>query len=410
MKVLWFTDAPMPAMSAHLGQRPTVLGGWMPSLASLLRAENGIELAIATAVPGTADMQFTSEGIRYYTIAQPPGFHFLRHSKANLERARAIVAECRPDVVHVHGTERFYGLIARAELGVPFVVSIQGLISQYRKFWFAGLNYSELLRALRIIDVLRLKGPVLDYRWWRRGASRELEIIRLNQYFIGRTEWDKAWVCAVNPRATYYSCDEAIRPAFFNSGWSLANIERHSMLFTDAMQPLKGIPVLLDAAAILRRKYSDLQVRLAGHWYPRSGWGRIITHKLRTLGLEECVTFTGPVDAPTLAGLLLKANVFASPSWIENSSNSIAEAMLVGTPCVAPFAGGLPTMLTPGETALMCPPGDAPLLAAAVGRIFDDDALALRLTSAAKSVALRRHEPRCIVNRQLEIYQAVMAK
>lgn len=121
------------------------------------------------------------------------------------------------------------------------------------------------------------------------------------------------------------------------------------------------------------------------------------------------VTFTGPVDAPTLAGFLLKANVFVCPSWIENSSNSIAEAMLMGTPCVASFTGGLTTTLTHRETALMYPPGDSALLAAAAGRIFDDDALALRLTSAAKSVALRRHEPQGIVTRQLEIYQAVMA-
>jgi glycosyltransferase involved in cell wall biosynthesis len=381
----------------------------MPSLASLLAAEEGIELAVATTMPDAPNMQFTSEGIRYYTIAQPPGFHFLRHSKANLERAWEIVADYRPDLVHVHGTERFYGLIARAKLDVPIVVSIQGLVSQIRKFWFAGLNYRERLRALRLRDMIRLKGPVLEYRWWQTGASRESEIIRLNEYFIGRTEWDKAWVRAMNPGAMYYCCDEAIRQDFFDRDRSLADIERHSLLFTSAMAPLKGIPVLLDAAAILHRKYPDLQVRLAGDWYPRSGWGRVITHKLRTLGLMECVTFTGPVDAPALAGLLLKAHVFVCPSWIENLSNSTAEAMLVGTPCVASFTGGLTTTLTHRETALMYPPGDSALLAASVERIFDDDALALRLTSAAKSVALRRHEPQRIVTTQLDIYRAIIS-
>jgi len=381
----------------------------MSSLASLLRAEDGIELAVATAVPGAPDMQFTSEGIRYYTIAQAARTHFLKHSKANLERARAIVADYHPDLIHVHGTERFYGLIVGMDMDVPVIVSIQGLISQYRKFWFAGWNYRERLRALRVWDMLRLKGPVLEYRWWQTGASRELEIIRRNQYFIGRTDWDKAWVCAVNPRATYYSCNEAIRPAFFHSDWSLANIGRHSILFTNVMNPLKGIPVLLDAAAILLRKYPDLQVCLTGDWYPGSGWGRVVRHKLRTLGLEDCVTFTGPVEADTLASLLLKANVFASPSWIENSPNTIAEAMLVGTPCVASFTGGLTTILMCGETALMYPPGDSALLAAAVGRVFDDDALAVRLSCAAKRVALRRHDPCRNVARQIEIYQEVLS-
>jgi glycosyltransferase involved in cell wall biosynthesis len=94
---------------------------------------------------------------------------------------------------------------------------------------------------------------------------------------------------------------------------------------------------------------------------------------------------------------------------MEDISNSTAEAMLVGTPCVVSFTGGLTTTLTPGETGLMYPPGDPALLAAAVGRIFDDDALALRLASAARSVALRRHEPRRIVTKQVEIYQEVLS-
>jgi len=126
----------------------------MSSVASLLGAKDGIELAIATAVPGAPAMQFTSEGIRYYTVAQAPGTNFLRHSKADLERARAIVAGYHPDIIHVHWTERFYGLIVGMNLDVPVVVSIQGLVSQVRRFLFAGLSFRDRLRALRIRDVL----------------------------------------------------------------------------------------------------------------------------------------------------------------------------------------------------------------------------------------------------------------
>ena len=409
MRVLWFTNVPLPALSAHLGRPPSVGEHWVHTLASLLLAEPGTELAIATAVPGASDIQFTSNGVRYYTIGQAPGTPFLSHSNRDLTRARAIIADYHPDIVHVHGTEKFYGLVSEVELDAPVVLSIQGLISQYRRFFFAGLNYRERFRTLRVRDILRLKGPLFEYRFWHNGAKRELDIIKRNQYFIGRTDWDKAWVSAVNPRATYYSCDEVIRQDFFDRRWSQANMQRHSILFTNSMQPLKGIPVLIDAAAILLRKYSDLHVCLAGDWYPKSGWGRIITHKLRELGLQPHFTFEGPVDAITLSSLLIRTNVFASPSWIENSPNSIAEAMLVGAPCVAPFTGGLGTILTHGETALMYPPGDSALLAAAISQIFDDDALAARLVTAARSVALQRHDPQRIVHRQLEIYAEVVA-
>jgi glycosyltransferase involved in cell wall biosynthesis len=128
-----------------------------------------------------------------------------------------------------------------------------------------------------------------------------------------------------------------------------------------------------------------------------------------TSGLDECVTFTGPVDAEMLASHLKNVHAFVSSSWLENSSNSVAEAMLVGTPCVVPFTGGLTTLVSPGETGIMYPPGDSALLAAAVSRVFDDDAVAVRLSSAAKRVALRRHDPRRNVARQSEIYQEVLS-
>jgi glycosyltransferase involved in cell wall biosynthesis len=409
MKVLWFINSPLPALSIRLGQKPSLGGGWLSSAAALLRVQEGVELAIATATPDAPNMQFTSEGILYYTIAQAARTHFLRHSKANLRRASDIVADCRPDLIHVHGTERFYGLILGMGVEVPVIVSIQGLISRTRKVLFAGLTFRERIRAIRVRDVLRWTGPLAEYFFWRSGSTRELEIISKNRYFIGRTEWDRAWVHAINPNARYYVCDEVIRPVFFEGCWSLPNIKRHSMLFTSAMQPGKGIPQLLDAAWILRRKYPDLRLQLAGDWYPRSGWGRVIRHRLRTLGLDECVTFSGPVDAETLASHLKNVHAFVSSSWLENSSNSVAEAMLMGTPCVVPFTGGMTTIVSPGETGLMYPPGDPALLAAAVGRVFDDDALAVRLSYAAKRVALRRHDPRRNVARQLEIYQEVIA-
>ena len=66
-------------------------------------------------------------------------------------------------------------------------------------------------------------------------------------------------------------------------------------------------------------------------------------------------------------------------------------------------------MLTPGETGLMYPPGDSALLAASVSRIFDDDSLALRLSSAAKKVALRRHDALRNVAIQVEIDQEVLS-
>ena len=60
---------------------------------------------------------------------------------------------------------------------------------------------------------------------------------------------------------------------------------------------------------------------------------------------------------------LRRAHVFAISSYIENSPNSLCEAMQAGMPCVATYAGGIPSLVEDGRTGLLFPPGDAPLLA-----------------------------------------------
>ena len=110
------------------------------------------------------------------------------------------------------------------------------------------------------------------------------------------------------------------------------------------------------------------------------------------------------------AAELAAADVFAYPSFIDNSPNSLAEAMLVGAPIVASRVGGIPTLLTDGEQGFLAAAGDAAALAAAVERLLADRAAAARLGSAARAVALARHEPGRITDRTLEIYEDVVGR
>ena len=84
--------------------------------------------------------------------------------------------------------------------------------------------------------------------------------------------------------------------------------------------------------------------------------------------------------------------------------------MLVGVPFVASRVGGIPTLLADGEQGLLVAAGDAPALAAAVGRLLADRALAARLGAAARAVALTRHDPARISARTMEIYEDVAGR
>jgi len=64
------------------------------------------------------------------------------------------------------------------------------------------------------------------------------------------------------------------------------------------------------------------------------------------------------------------------PTHADNSPNSLAEAMVVGTPCVAGAAGGIPTLGRDGVDALLVQHDDPYALAGAILRLIDDPPLA----------------------------------
>ena len=101
----------------------------------------------------------------------------------------------------------------------------------------------------------------------------------------------------------------------------------------------------------------------------------------------------------------LEANVFVLPSTIENSPNSMGEAMLLGVPCVAADVGGVSTLLKNEEEGFVVPSGEVQLLADSICRIFAMEAEAERMGRAAREHALRTHDPEKNLCDLLEIYR-----
>jgi glycosyltransferase involved in cell wall biosynthesis len=115
----------------------------------------------------------------------------------------------------------------------------------------------------------------------------------------------------------------------------------------------------------------------------------------------------GQLTAEKMADELTSANVFVIPSLIENSPNSLAEAMIVGTPTVSSFVGGIPSMVRDNETSLCFPPGDEKVMAERINMIFRDDMLAVRLSEEAQKTAHKRHDRHTIVTTMLIIYRSL---
>jgi len=110
-----------------------------------------------------------------------------------------------------------------------------------------------------------------------------------------------------------------------------------------------------------------------------------------------------------MAGYYQNSHVFVCPSSIENSSNSLCEAQLTGTPVVASFVGGIPDLVIHNETGLLYRFEEYEMMAYQIKKIFLDDNLALRLSQQGKIVAAKRHDRRENASRLIKIYENVLS-
>ncbi len=379
-------------------------GGWIASLISALHSRPDINQACAAF--GSKKSITNRERLVFSII--PHGRAILSNTRC-LESCRRLVNDYQPDIVHIHGTESSFGLLkARHMIDCPVVMSLQGLLGPYAEWYrfFGASSIVEIIRMHRFLELPVLRGLLFNYLRFRSRARREREIIQGNGFFLGRTAWDRAYIKARNPSARYYINNEILREPFFKVTWDIRNMKRHRILFTNGGHPRKGVELLFEAALLLKTRFPDIQVQIAGYISRRSGYGKYVRRWVKRLGPSACLL--GQLNAEKMAAVLRSAHLFVSPSYIDNSPNAVCEAQLVGLPVLATYTGGLPSLVTDGETGLFVPTGDAASLAAKIETVFLDDQLAVRLGRQARMQALRRHDSTKIVDELIQTYQEII--
>jgi glycosyltransferase involved in cell wall biosynthesis len=271
MKVLWLTNILMPDLAIALGKTPSSCGGWTVALADALVKSKQVELGIATNIPGVVWRKDKIHGVQYYAIPMPKGKVDRRRLPPSLIRDyQHVMEDFQPDVIHIHGTEYFHGLLTgRGYLKCPTAISIQGIIDVCQKHYWGNISLGKLLTTRTLRDWVRMDGLIEQKIKWLKRARWEREIFAANTAFIGRTLWDRAHTRRLNPKSQYYHCDELIRQPFYDAQWDISKIKRHSIFASSASYPIKGFHVLVKAVALLRNEFPDITVRTPlARFYP----------------------------------------------------------------------------------------------------------------------------------------------
>ena len=329
----------------------------------------------------------------------------------------AILTE-KPDVIHIHGTEFQFAYamaLAADDVGVieRVAVSIQGMTSVYAHHFFGNLprNYtpSRTLKEWIIKD-----GAKDRYNAFVRRGKYETETIKLVKNILGRTRWDYINCLKINPDMNYYKANETLRNSFYSSVWNYESCVKHTIFVSQAGTILKSFHMVLDAITIVKKFYPNVQVKVAG---PRiiegnrlkgNSYGLFIKNKIQSLELENNVEFLGPQNEIQMKEHMLKSNVFVSASSIENSPNSLGEAMLLGMPCISSDVGGVSDLMQHNEEGYIYP-ADAPeMLAYYIIKVFEDGKTAEKYGKKARVHAMDTHNPQQNWNDLWKIYSKLM--
>lgn len=422
MKILWLTNKPLPVISKILNEDAFVKEGWLCNLFDMLSNNHSIELFICTTTRKST-LKGEYDGFRYYIYPSKESEEF-KYS-ANVEEClKEYVDECKPDVIHIWGTEYPQTLSMvracnRLGLSERVVISIQGMVSVIAKHYYAGIPH-KVINSYTFHDLLKRSNIKLVRKQLYERGKYEIESIKTVKHIIGRTDWDYACTKFINSDVLYHHCDEILRESFYINRWNIDRCEKYSIFLSQAETPIKGLHYALEALLMIKKKYPEVHLYIAGSNIVNdksiidkmriTGYGRYIRKLIKQFGLGKYITFTGKLDEEAMCNRYLKSHVFICPSAIENSSNSVSEAMILGVPTVSSDVGGIKNLLTHNEDGYIYQ-YDAPyMLAYYVCKIFSDDKLAIQLSEKANSHAVETHNKELILKKVLEIYNTIAKK
>ena len=419
MRILWIVNLIPAGVAKNMGIPSGVLGGWVESMANQLKAFEDIDLAIACKTD--IDNKFCEDidGIRYYSVSYNSS---VRQEELE-KRCCEIVEDFKPDIIQIEGTE-FLHANAMLEVGntknITTIVSMQGILNGQYNYQCGQLQvddmmFSKSFKEITAAWIMHMRKT----RWFRPRMKQEREIISKAKYVMGRTTWDRAHVYEINPHAKYYSCSRILRPSFYNSHWDAEKIEKHSIYVGNGYFALKGVHFVIKALPQLIREYPDVKLYIAGNKpyfegdkrpFFKRGYGLYLEKLVKELHVEEHVVFTGPLSEEQVAERLTVVNAYVLCSAIENSPNTLGEAMLIGTPCVAAYVGGVPDMALDKEEALFYRNDDPALLAWSLKQIFDDEKLADKLSKQGHKRAAATHDEKDNARQLVNIYKDILDK
>lgn len=421
MRILWTVFITFPEVAEKIHRKSEYACTWTRALAAKIRCCTDVELAIVSVAEESRVKKYHVDNVDFYFL--PHRKQILRNGGGKKARKAwmEIIDDFQPDMIHIHGSESLvpYELI-KMKLKIPIYLTLQGILSDYYKDDYAGIEMTDIIKTISIRDIVRDSGIIMDRKKEKNKSKYEREMLRNIQYIGGRTTWDRVVALNINSSAQYLYAPELIRTEFYTAKrWNIKNIKRHRIFMHQGFKPIKGLHIMLEAIAVLKERYPDVELYMSGTNLMKNenlkerllqpGYIKYLYEIIHNYRLNDCIHFTGILNGEQIIEELYKSNVMVLPSAIENSPNSLCEAQLVGIPCVASYVGGVPEMLEHGKEGFLYTFNEPLMLAEYIGRIFASDTLADEFSRCSYEKVRDYQEETKVVKKTMDNYRFVIS-
>lgn len=391
IKVVWLCPYNVNNLLPELELNRKIIthnSSWIQNLSDSLALHPDLELHIITHSPAVNTTQHIIKNrihfhvVKYNFPFTNKGFpKYLPYDRLSgyrgfARKARRIIAEIEPDVLHVHGTEGAYAVPA-LETQIPCIVSIQGIMSEYVKI---EPSFQARIQAIH-----------------------EQKAVKKATYFGCRTKFDYNFVRALNKDAVIFDLPEAMNTVFYQHQWKRPS--DLSLLFVGSVNRAKGLEDLLHAMAKLKGPFPRLRLKVIG-----AGAREYLDHvnkMVHAYDLKQNISWLGIKSPKEIAVELSQSSFFVLPSLMDNSPNSLAEAMAVGVPSIATKVGGIPSMINDNVDGMLFEKHDVDALVAIIQHLVGNKELQDKLSTNARAKAQERNYPPRVARKYIDVYESL---